>query len=78
MHYMLSGNGWMCQFLEEDLKTALPRKFTFKTSDKVVQMAERGGADMNLAGRQALDHGLGIGRGGLWLLLDGTQYRKLQ
>jgi hypothetical protein len=34
--------GWHCQFLEEDCKTSLPRKFTFATADKVREMAERG------------------------------------
>jgi hypothetical protein len=41
MYYMLS-NDWYCQFLEADLKTPLPRKFRFSTSDKVVELAERG------------------------------------
>jgi hypothetical protein len=41
MSYMLR-EGWHCQFLEEDCKTSLPRKFTFATADKVREMAERG------------------------------------
>ena len=78
MHYMLAGKSWMCQFLEEDLKTPLPRKLIFQTSEKVVQMAERGGADISLAGRQALEHGIGVGRGGVWLMLDAEQYARLR
>jgi hypothetical protein len=78
MHFMLVANGWYCQFLEEDLKTPLPRKLTFQTSEKVIQMAERGGADLTLAGRQALEHGISIGRGGVWLMLSGEQYGRLK
>jgi len=32
MSFMLR-DGWYCQFLEADLKTPLPRKFTFATPD---------------------------------------------
>jgi hypothetical protein len=27
--FFMRNKGWYCQFLEEDLKTPLPRKFTF-------------------------------------------------
>jgi hypothetical protein len=33
---------------------------------------------MNLEGRQALDHGIEKGRGGIWLLLTDEQYGKLK
>jgi hypothetical protein len=57
-------DGWHCQFLEEDLKTSLPKKLKFKNYDKVRETAERGGCNMNLESRQALDHGIEIGRVG--------------
>jgi hypothetical protein len=41
--YFQFGNGWQCQFLEKDLKTPLPRKLHFTSSDKVVELVERGG-----------------------------------
>lgn len=41
-------DGWYCQFLEEDLKTPLPRKLNFDSQDKVIELAQRGGCDMNL------------------------------
>ena len=47
MSFMQS-NGWFCQFLEEDLKTPLPRKLTFVSSDKIIELAERAGALRNL------------------------------
>ena len=38
-------DGWHCQFLDEDLKTPLPSKLHFASSDKVVELVERGGGD---------------------------------
>ena len=70
-------NGWLCQFLEEDLKTSLPRKVTVANQENVREMAIRGGAAMNLDVLQALDHGIEIGRGGIWLEITDEQYRKL-
>jgi hypothetical protein len=35
--------GWDCQFLEADLKTSLGRHLTFKSSEKIVELVERGG-----------------------------------
>ena len=70
-------DGWHCQFLEQDLKTLLPRKLHFKSPEKIREIAERGGCNMNLESRQALDHAVAIGRGGIWLELSDEQYRKL-
>jgi hypothetical protein len=76
MSFMKS-NGWFCQFLEEDLKTPLPRKLTFVSSDKIMDLAERAGALRNLECRQALELGIGVGRGGVFLILTDEQYQKL-
>ena len=76
MSFMLR-QGWHCQFLEEDLKTALPRKLRFATPDKIMELVERTGALRDLACRQAVQHGISEGRGGVWLVLSGEQYRKL-
>jgi hypothetical protein len=70
--------GWHCQFLEEDLKTSLPRKVTLDTPAKLIEMAKRGGSNLNLETRQALDHGIEIGRGGVWLDLTEDQYARLR
>ena len=32
-------HGWYCQFLEEDLKTPLPRKMTLKDPAKIFEIA---------------------------------------
>jgi hypothetical protein len=77
MYYMFR-DSWHCQFLEADLKTPLPKKLSFPEPQKIFDLAERGGYAMNLEGRQALEHGIEKGRGGIWLLLTGEQYEKLK
>lgn len=77
MHFMFR-DGWHCQFLEEDLKTPLPRKLCFSHEAKVREMARRGGCMLNLESLQALDHALEIGRGGVWMELTEEQYQKLK
>ena len=77
MAFMLR-QGWHCQFLEEDLKTALPRKLAFLTPDTIVELARSGGAVVNLESEQAIRHGIQRGRGGGWLNLSEGQYRKLR
>jgi len=52
-----------------DLQTHLPRKLTFSDPQKFVEMAKRGGMDAGLETRAALEHGISIGRGGVWLNL---------
>jgi len=78
MSFMTSHGGWYCQFLEEDLKTPLPRKLTFATSAKILELADHAGALRDLACRQAIEHGISVGRGGVWLMLTGEQHGKLK
>jgi hypothetical protein len=77
MYFMLR-KGWLCQFLEPDLKTSLPKKLTFTDTRKIVELAERGGYSRTEEGRHALEHGIENGRGGIWLLLSPEQYQKLR
>lgn len=74
----MRADGWFCQFLEEDLKTSLPRKVRLDDSAKIIEMAERGGAAMRLEDRQALEYGISTGRGSVWLNLTPEQYQKLK
>jgi len=62
-------SGWYCQFLEEDLKTPLPKTTTLDDPARLFEIAERGGYLMNLEGRQAIEHAIENGRGGVWLRL---------
>ena len=69
MHFMFR-KGWFCQFLEEDLKTPLPRKITVADEKKIFEMAKRGGFTLNIAGRQELQEAIRKGVGGIWLELS--------
>jgi hypothetical protein len=70
--------GWYCQFLEADLKTSLPRKLNLDGSEKLIEMAKRGGGTPNLEADQMLRYGIQMGRGGVWLSLTEEQYQKLR
>jgi hypothetical protein len=70
-------HGWICQFLEQDLKTPLAKSLKFRSDSKVREAAQRGGAMLNLESLQALEHGIETGRGGLWLELTDEQYQRL-
>ena len=70
-------NGWRVSFLESDCRTSLPLTLTFATEDKLREMHERYGASRILEDRQGLEHGISIGRGGVWLSLTEEQYRRL-
>jgi hypothetical protein len=64
MSFMTSKGGWHFQFLEKDLKTSLPCKLNFAPSDKLFELAEHAGALRDLACRQAIEHGISVGRVG--------------
>jgi hypothetical protein len=68
---------WDVWFMQPDLRTSLWLRLTFDNEDKIRQMAERGGGLPNLESRSMVDHGLEIGRGGVWLELPEDQYQKL-
>ena len=70
--------GWLCQFLDEDLKTMLPKRLTVKDEKKIWEMAKRGGFTLNISGRQEIEHALRRKRGGIWLELTPEQYAKLR
>jgi hypothetical protein len=76
MHFM-QREGWYCQFLEEDLKTPLPKKLTLTDSGKIYEIAERGGYKLTLENRQSIANAIEMGRGSVWLDLTPEQYAKL-
>jgi len=76
--YFQDRNGWHCQFLEQDLKTALPRRLHFKSSDKVVELVERAGGITDQESRLMLSHAIATGRGGVFLMLTSEQYARLR
>jgi hypothetical protein len=48
--------GWQVQFCEADLKTPLPRTFTFTDPEKIRELARRGEAWGDSEARQMLEH----------------------
>ena len=77
MSFVYDKGGWRCQFLGEGSKTPLPKQLIFQDPDKIMELAKRGGAAMNLEGRQAIENALRSGRGGVYLNLTGEQYARL-
>jgi hypothetical protein len=73
-----SRQGWQVQFCEADLKTPLPRTFTFADPEKIRELARRGEAWGDSESRQMLEHEIETGRGGCYLRLTPDQYRKLR
>jgi hypothetical protein len=70
--------GWQEQFTEADLKTPLPRTFTFADPEKIRELARRAEAWGDSESRQMLEHDIENGRGGCYLRLTPEQYRKLR
>jgi len=73
----LSAEG-RCQFLEQDLKTPLPRKLHFASPDKLIELVERGGGFPDQETRLMVSQGIAMGRGGIFLKLTEEQYAKLR
>src|ERR1035438_8214084 len=71
-------HGWQCLFLEADLQTPLPKRLLFSSSDKVVELVERGGGITNQESRLMLEQGISMGRGGIFLRLTEEQYAALR
>jgi hypothetical protein len=69
---------WHCEFLEADLKTALPTKLHFKSSDKIIELVQRGRGITDQEGRMMLNQAIETGRGGVFLNLTPEQYAKLR
>ena len=64
--YFQCRNGWHCQFLEADLKTSLPRRLHFASSDKIIELVQRGGGIADQEGRLMLNQAIETGRGGVY------------
>ena len=76
--YFQFRNGWNCQFLEEDLKTSLPKKVHFTSPDKVIKLVERSGGITDQESRLMLNQAIATGRGGVFLSLTAELYSKLR
>ena len=76
MTYLLR-DGWSVQFLEPDLKTPVGRIRQLGSLDKVKELITRTPTRLDLAAKQAIEHAITVGRGGIYLELTAEQYRKL-
>jgi hypothetical protein len=59
------------------LKTPLPKKLHFASSDKVIELVQRGGGLTDQESRLMLNQPIVTGRGGVFLNLTAEQYAKL-
>jgi hypothetical protein len=71
------GRGWLCEFVEESNRATI-RRVTVASPEKVREMATKGGALSDLASKQALEHGIESGRGGVTLKLTADQLASLK
>jgi hypothetical protein len=54
--------GWSVQFLEQDCRTPLPRKFNFKDAEKIWEIVRRGEALGTQYARKELEREIENGR----------------
>lgn len=71
-------NGWNCQFLEADLATPLHKRLHFTSSDKIIELVQRGDGIADQEGRLMLNQAIETGRGGVFLNLTQEQYSRLK
>lgn len=76
--YFQYRDGWLCQFLESDSKTSLPRKPVLADLEGLIGLVGRSGGLPNLASRQALDQAIVKRRGGIFLDLTPEQCARLR
>jgi hypothetical protein len=77
MTYLLR-DGWSVQFLGPDLKTPVGRIRHLDSIDKVRELIARTPTLLDLAAKQAIEHAITVGRGGMYLLATSAQYQKLK
>ncbi len=71
-------NGWHCQFLEVDLKTSLPGKLHFASSQKIIELVEHAWGFTDQDARSMVNQGIEMGRDLIFLNLTDEQYAALR
>jgi hypothetical protein len=69
---------WHVSFMEPGLERELPRKLTFASSGKILELARKGEAWGTLENRRALERPVAAGKGGCHLRLTPSQYARLR
>ena len=77
MKFEQTGTGWRIEFLADGVRPVLRKQLLFTDPDKITDFAEQGGMDSTLASRQALEHGIRTGRGGVYLNLTDEQFERI-
>ena len=79
MSFFVRGAGeWIVGFLEADVRTPIGRGYCFGSADKVRELIARTPTRLQSEDRQALEHGIANGKGGVWLDVMGDQWAKLK
>lgn len=78
MSYFVRNGQWVCGFLEADLKTSIGRGRLFGSADKLRDLVVRTPTKMLSEDRNAFEHGIDKGRGGVWLEVTAEQYVALK
>ena len=68
---------WLCSFLAKS-RGEVYRQLRYSTPDKIIAIAERGGASMDAQDRASLHTGIENGQGSILLNLTPSQYWKLR
>jgi hypothetical protein len=71
------GERWFCDFYESSGTAKVRKTLAYRSSDKVVSLAIRGGAFIKRNNRARLYEGIEIGHGRILLNLTSDQYSKL-
>ena len=70
-------NRWFCDFYEASGIARIRQTLTYRSSERVVSLAMRGGATMDGDSRFRLYRGIQVGHGSILLNLTSEQYNKL-
>ena len=78
MSFVRNQERWHCRFHQDDLgKTPVSKQFVFASAEKIYEAARRGDGLLHPESCQALDEGISVGRGGIWLHLTEEQHSVL-
>jgi hypothetical protein len=79
MYFSRMDGYWYCAFFDDkQLNKRLPMRVKFRDPSKISELACRGNANLtDPEVRRALDHGIQMGRGKVWLRLSDQQRAKL-
>jgi hypothetical protein len=69
---------WQLSFMEPGLERELPRKLTFASSGKILELARKGEAWGTLENRRALERPVAAGKGGMSFATNSESVREAE